>query len=100
MALANLFFYNTYLNENTDFNNGIAYMGLWLINAVACRFTIMFFYSKIVGWKKALTFFIASIIFFLLMYNLLLFNSLMSNLIYIEIVSILTVALILLIIRQ
>lgn len=59
LVLAIYFFYNTYFVECY----GLEGVLLWLINASICRTLSCVFYGMIVGWKKAMIFFIIYIFF-------------------------------------
>lgn len=61
LGLAIYFFYNTYFVEHSGFD-GIGYAFLWLINTGIVKVLACIFYGKIVGWKKAMIFFIIYIL--------------------------------------
>ena len=61
LGIAICFFYNTYFVEHSGFD-AIGYMFFWLIATAILKIFSCIFYGKIVGWKKAMFFFIIYIL--------------------------------------
>lgn len=61
LGIAIYFFYNTYFVEHFGWD-GLGYYFLWFINTAILKIFSCIFYGKIVGWKKAIIFFITYIL--------------------------------------
>lgn len=57
LVIALYFFYQTYFVEHLNWGNVAAFF-LWLMNTAILKIFSCIFYGKIVGWKKALKFFV------------------------------------------
>lgn len=57
LVIALYFFYQTYFVEHSGWD-GLGYFFFWLINTAILKIFSCIFYGKIVGWKKAIIFFV------------------------------------------